>query len=187
MLAVLLILGIAGGAYALRREDSGAGTVTTSQRCTPAPSTSPAAPAAAPPVQAAAPLRLPAPGQVQLRLLNGTGRNGLARTVGDELARRGFKVAAMGNAPRPLAGASRVYFGPGGRPAATLVAAHVTGALVTPVPTAARGAVDVVLGSAFTRLRTPVEVSAYVRKPTAPAASPAAPAAPRPAASPSCR
>jgi hypothetical protein len=70
----------------------------------------------------------------------------------------------MGNAPRPLVGASRVYYGPGGQPAALLLTAHVLGATVQPVPTAARGAIDVVLGSDFVRVRTPAETSAYAHQ-----------------------
>ena len=131
-------------------------------------------------------VRLPAPGQVSLRLLNGTGRDRLARTVADELARRGFQVSHTGNAPRGLVGASRVYYGPGGRPAALLVTAHVLGASVVPVSTAARGAVDVVLGSTFVRLRTPAETSAYARQLIStgvPASKPPA----KPERSPSCR
>ena len=174
LLVLLLLAGAAGGAYLLRREDRGAGAVTAKARCTPPPAATPSAGAPAP--VKAAPLRLPQPAQVGLRLLNGTGRNGLARTVGDELARRGFTVVGMGNAPRPLAGASRVYFGPGARAAATLVSAHVLGAEIQAVPTAGKGAVDVVLGSRFVRLRTAPEVSAYARGLT----TGPAPAAPTP-------
>jgi hypothetical protein len=101
---------------------------------------------------------------VRLRLLNGNGKALLARSVGNELARRGFKVTAMGNAPRPLQGVSRVYYGPGGRSAALLASAQVSGATIVPVPTAARGAIDVVLGSSFVRLRTPPEATAYARE-----------------------
>jgi hypothetical protein len=189
LLVVALVAAIATGAYLLRREDTGAGTTTASARCTPAPAA--ALPSAAPPAAAKpTPQRLPAPAQVRFRLLNGSGRNALARTVGDELARRAFKVVGMGNAPRPLTGASRVYFGPGGRPAALLVSAQVLGSSVVPVPTAGRGAVDVVLGSTFVRLRTPPEAAAYAHQLAtvgAPTTVPAATAAPRPTPSASCR
>lgn len=185
VLAVVLVLAVAGVAYALHREDRGAGTVTATARCAtaaPAPT-----PVRASPTKATAAVRLPAPGQVQLRLLNGSRRDLLARSVGNELARRGFRVTAMGNAPRPLQGASRVYYGPGARPAALLVSAHVLGSTVQPVPTAAKGAVDVVLGSAFVRLRTGAESSAYARRISAGTSAAVQPSVPRPAASPTCR
>jgi hypothetical protein len=131
-------------------------------------------------------VRLPAPGQVTLRLLNGTGRDRLARMVADELARRGFRVTHTGNAPRALVGASRVYYGPAGRPAALLVSAHVLGSSVVPVPSAGRGAVDVVLGSGFVRVRTPTETAAYIRALTT-TGVPVPQPSPKPVASPSCR
>jgi hypothetical protein len=174
VLTIVAVLAVAAGAYALHHRGGSPAPVAASTPC-PSPQASPLPKLA----KAAAPVRLPAAGQVSLRLLNGTGRDRLARVVGDELARRGFHVAGMGNAPRPLAGPSRVYYGPGGRPAALLVTAHVLGATVQPVPTAAHGAIDVVLGSAFVRVRTPAETSAYVHQlgtagVPAPAPSPAA-------------
>jgi hypothetical protein len=186
--AVLLVAGIALGAYWIRRDDSSPSTVTAGARC-PSAAPSPTARAAAVTAPAkAAPVRLPAPGQVALRLFNGTTRAKLALTVGNELARRGFRVTGFTNAPKPLTGGSRVYFGPGGRPAATLVSAHILGSQIVPVPTAGRGAVDAVLGSTFVRLRTPAEVSAYARQ-LAAGRVPAAPtpAAPAPVPSPTCR
>jgi hypothetical protein len=183
VLAVLVVAGVAAGAYALTQR-TGEGTPVSSRSGCPTPSpavsASPGAPAKAVAV------RLPAPGQVALRLLNGAGRDKLAKAVGDELARRGFKVTATGNAPRPLVGASRVYYGPGGRPAALLASAHVLGSSVVPVPKAGRGAVDVVLGSTFVRLRTAPEVSVYARQ-IATGSPPPAPVAPTPAPTPTCR
>ena len=132
-------------------------------------------------------MRLPAPGQVGLRLLNGSSRDLLARSVASELVRRGFRVAATGNAPRPLAGASRVYYGPGARPAALLLSAHVLGASVQPVANAARGAVDVVLGSSFVRLRTVAEATSYARTIATGSALAGRSGSARPAASPTCR
>ena len=189
VVAVVLVVAVATGAYLLRRDDSSTGAVASASRC---PSPSAAAPVKAAPARVAAPVRLPAPGQVGLRLLNGTGRDGLARTVGNELARRGFKVTAMGNAPKALVGASRVYFGPGGRPAALLVSTHVLGGSVVPVPSAGHGAVDVVLGSTFMRLRTPAEASAYASNLAStgiatPKSAALKPTIPKSATSPSCR
>lgn len=189
VLAVLLVAAVALGTYWLRRDNGTTGTTDAGARCpSVAPSVAASTPAAVTPPARATPVRLPAPGQVSLRLLNGTGRAKLALTVGNELARRGFRVAGFTNAPRPLVGASRVYFGPGGRPAALLVSAHLLGSQIVPVPTAGRGAVEAVLGSTFVRLRTPPEVSAYARQ-LAAGAAPAAPkpASPAPSASPACR
>jgi hypothetical protein len=187
VLAVLAVAGIAAATYAYEQNNQDTAESSPPVACASSvPSTAPSAkpaPAAAAKVTA---IRLPAPGQVSLRLLNGTGRDRLARGVAVELARRGFRVTQTGNAPRPLTGASRVYYGPGGRPAALLASAHVLGSSVVPVPSAARGAVDVVLGSTFVRLRAPAEVTAYVHQLTTtgvPAPRPSA----KPAPSPSCR
>ena len=184
VVAVLLVVAVAAGAYALQQRagDGDDKRVIFSGGCT---STSTAAPASGSPAPAAR-VRLPAPAQVRLRLLNGTPRDGLARTVANELARRGFAVSATGNAPRPLVGTSRVYYGPGARPAALLASAHVLGSSVVPVPKAARGALDVVIGSEFVRLRTPAEASAFARG-LAAGSPPAAPPAATPAPSPTCR
>jgi hypothetical protein len=161
VLAVVAVVAVAAGSYWLRRDDNPPGALTSSSCPSAAASV---APSPAAPARAVTPVPFPAPAQVGLRLLNGTGRDGLARSVGDELARRGFRVVAMGNAPHPLVGASRVYYGPGARPAALLLSAHVLGSSVVPVPSAGRGAVDVVLGSTFVRLRTAPEASAYAHQ-----------------------
>ena len=86
----------------------------------------------------------------------------------------------------PLPGRSQVRFGPGGRPGATLLSAHVSGSALVPAPRSPRGSVDLVLGSAFVRLRTPAEVTAALRLPPAgpAAAGPAAARPARPAATP---
>jgi hypothetical protein len=187
LLAVVLVVAVAIGAYLIRRDDDTAGATPAAARC---PSAAPTGKASIAPAPAkAAPVRLPAPGQVSVRpLLNGTGRAHLALTVGNELARRGFRVAGMGNAPQSLVGASRVYFGPGGRPGALLVSAHVLGSQVVPRPTAGAGSIQLVLGSGFVRLRTPPEVSAYARQ-LAAGSVPAAPqpASPTPGPTASCR
>jgi hypothetical protein len=182
LLAVACVAAVGGGAWALRRDD-GAAPDRLSSSPTPTACPSAAATAPAPTARPAAPVVLPAPGQVTFRLLNGTPRDGLGRTVGDALAARGFRVKSTGNAPKALAGASRVYFGPGGRPGAQLVAIHVIGAVLSPVPNAPKGAIDVVLGTGFVRLRTPAEVTSFaarVRAGTAPVAAPAATVVPTP-------
>jgi hypothetical protein len=177
-LAVVLAAAVAAGAYALRRDESPDAAAVPTRPCQTQTTT---------PAPALVPVRLPAPTQVQLRLLNGNGKDLLARSVGNELARRGFKVTATGNAPRPLQGVSRVYYGPGGRPAALLASAQVSGATVVPVPNAARGAIDVVLGSSFVRLRTPAEATAYARELSAGKLPIATSTSAKPQPSPTCR
>jgi hypothetical protein len=183
---VLLVLAAGGAWYATNRPSSGGVPQAAGCPSPGAPAAVPSASPAASPAQAApVPIALPAPGQVQMVLLNGSGRSLLARSVGNELAARGFRVAGMGNAPG-LAGPTRVSFGPGGRPAAMLVVAHILGAQLVPVPTAARGALDVVLGTGFQRLRTPAEATAYASTLSAgTVAAPAATPSPTPAAVPS--
>ncbi|MCA1710337.1 MAG: LytR C-terminal domain-containing protein [Actinobacteria bacterium] len=164
LLGALLVAAIAVGAYVLQREDDAAGQVSSAARC---PS---AAPVPSPQAARGKPVVLPAPRTVKLLLLNGTGRDGLARTVGNELARRGFTVGGMGNAPRPLAGATLVTYGASSGPAAQLVGAQIIGAKVQ--ARKGPGGVEVTLGSSFVRLRTPAEVSAYVRSLGKPVAAP---------------
>ena len=188
LLALLLLAGLTGGAFLLRRGGDGGddnGERLASGPCgTPAPAAlrlvSSRRTAAQPVAQA-----LPAPAAVRLRLFNGTARDGLARTVGEALAARGFAVLSTVNAPGPLPGRSQVRFGPGGRPGATLLSAHVSGSTIVPVPGAPRGSVELVLGSAFVRLRTPAEVTAALRAPARSVAARPAPArtAPVPTAS----
>lgn len=154
----VLLAALGGGASLLQRADDEAGARLAQARC-PSPTVRAAAGTAARPV--AAPL--PAPGQVRLVLRNGTQRDGLGRTVGDALAARGFAVLSTGNAPGPVAGPAQVRFGPRARQGATLLAAHVLGAQLRPVPALPPGTVQLYLGTSFVRLRTPAETAAYVR------------------------
>jgi len=147
----VLVVVLVGAALLLRRDDAKVPTRLVQQPC-------PQQSAAAPPAR---PVALPQPRQVRLALLNGTSRNGLAKSVGDELAARGFVVTAQGNAPAALAGPSRVVFGPGAAPAATVVSRWVLGSVTVGGPRVARGTVEVTLGSAFQRLATPAEVASF--------------------------
>ena len=178
-LAVLLLAATSGGAYLLQRDDSKVPQrlATTPRTCptSAAPAKTPAnTPANTPPKA----LAHPAPKQVRLMLLNGTPRNGLAKTVADQLAAAGFVVTGQGNAPAALSGASTVTFGKGGTFAGTLVSHWVLGSRLVGDPKAAPGTVRVVLGSAFRRLATPAEAAAAAKPATGrPAgASPVVPA-----------
>jgi hypothetical protein len=82
-----------------------------------------------------------------------------------------------------------VRFGPRGRQGATLVAAHVLGAQLRPVPALPPGTVQLYLGTSFVRLRTQAETTAYVKALQAPkpAAKPKPKPSPEPAAPVPCR
>jgi hypothetical protein len=167
-LVVLLLAAAGGGAYLLQRDDS-----KVPQRLATTPKSCPttAVPAKTP----AQPVALPAPKQVRLMLLNGTPRNGLAKTVADQLAAAGFVVTGQGNAPAALRGASTVTFGSGGSLAGTLVSHWVLGSRLVGNPKAAPGTVQVVLGSTFRRLATPAEAAAAAKAATRQPAGPGVP------------
>ncbi|MCW2622223.1 MAG: hypothetical protein JWL64_1825 [Frankiales bacterium] len=136
--------------------------------------TSDAAPAVVCPTTAPAQPGLPAPAAVTVRLLNGTARDGLGAAVAADLTARGFVVGTPANAPAPNPGRARVGYAAADLPAAQLLAAQVLDADVAVDPAVVPGSVDLVLGDAFARLRTPEESAAVV-------AALAPPAAPRPA------
>jgi hypothetical protein len=167
--ALLLVAVGVGAAYLLRHDDGTVKDRLATTTPTPKACVTTSSPAAA---AAASVMALPKPQQVRLALLNGTSRNGLAKTVGDQLAALGFVVTAQANAPAALNGASTVTFGTGAQPAGTLVSHWVLGARLIGNPKVPRGTVQVVLGSAFQRLATPAEAAA------AAAPSPAASSAP---------
>lgn len=173
-LLVLVLLVVAGGGalWLLKRDDTQAPSRRqTAASGAPAAAATPTPCVTAPPAPAR-PVVLPAPGTVKLVLLNGTPRNGLGRSVGNQLAARGFKVAGTGNAPRPQAGPTTVVFGPGAQPGAMVVARAILGSTLAGNPKAPAGTLQVVLGTTFTRLRTPAEVAALGRTAVPPAAKP---------------
>jgi hypothetical protein len=162
---VLLLAVGAGGAYALQRDDKGAPQRLTTVSPTKAPCVTPTSA----PAQAVA---VPQPQQVRLVLLNGTPRNGLAKTIGDQLAAAGFTITAQGNAPKGVVGDSVVQYGKGALPAGILVSRWVQGSHVAADAKLPAGAVQLVLGSGFARLSTPAEVAAAAQVvPTAPSAA----------------
>lgn len=163
VLAVVVLVAIAGGGYYLLSSPG--------DGARPGPSCGSVAPSSRP-------VRALSPAAVHLRVLNGTGRTGLAKTTGALLHARGFAVDAVGNTG-PTRGAPVLRYGAGGRPAAELVALYLTSATLVP-DARVRGGVDLVLGSGFTRLRAPAEVTAAAKARNARAAG-----SPRP--SPTCR
>ncbi|MGN6244995.1 MAG: LytR C-terminal domain-containing protein [Motilibacteraceae bacterium] len=174
VLAVLLVLvllaAVAAAAWWYLLRD---GSTSTTPAAAPTPTCTPTATATASPTPSFLPgTPLPA-GKVDVRVLNGTPRSGLAKTVGDQLAARGFHVVAIGNdtAKRAVTAPAEVRYGKGGASAALTVAAQVPGAV--PVLDRRTGAtVDLVLGSGYAALRAPAQASA--------AATPVRPAKPAP-------
>ena len=156
-LALVVLAALGGGAYWLFVRDDGPAPLadTLAVACPP-----PAAPA-----PAATPEELTRPSAVRFVLLNGTDRDGLAQRTGDALAARSFVVARTGNPPSPLQGPSRVYYGPGALPAATLLVAQVEGAQLVARPMARRGTLELVLGSGFERLSSPAQAEAALAAP----------------------
>lgn len=167
-LGLLLVAAGAAAAWYLRKDDTGvparlAVAPTCAPTATPTPST-------VPPPRAVV---LPQPPAVTLSVLNGTNRSLLAKHVADALAAQGFRVTGQGNSRTALTGASQVVYGPGATLQARTAALWVPGAAVVPNPRAPRGSVQVVLGSAFTRLATPAEAAAARRGPApTPSAAP---------------
>lgn len=101
-------------------------------------------------------------GRVQLRVYNGTDREGLAKQVSDQLRGRGFVVLAADNDPlvdiRAVAGSAEVRYGPKGATQAELVRRQVPGAkLYRDVREDA--VVDLALGAGYKRLSTQAELA----------------------------
>lgn len=158
LVGLLVVLAVAAAVYVLVFRHAGPATLT--QRCrTPAPSHSATA---------------PSPAAISVRVLNSTKRDNLAHQVAGVLGQRGFVVTQVGNAadPSPLPGAAELRYGSAGAAAAKVLAVQLP--TVALVPDArADASVDLVLGTAFDRLRTPAEVAAVATPPPAGPRSPA--------------
>ncbi|MFH7598412.1 LytR C-terminal domain-containing protein [Streptomyces racemochromogenes] len=139
----------------------GKGTAAAAKDCpTKAPaSASPAGAANPGPAASGAPaVVLPQPGQITVNVYNATPRAGLAKAVGDELKKRGFTVAHVGNAPADF---DKKVPGPGillGSPRTDKAAYSVLGtqlAGVTQQTDTREGAdIDLILGDSFKDLNT---------------------------------
>lgn len=91
------------------------------------------------------------PGSVEVAVMNGTGVDGHAHEVADQLAAAGFGVGQTGNAPGGPVERTTVRFGAGAEADADLVARHLTaGATVSEDPALADGAVVLDVGADFT-------------------------------------
>jgi hypothetical protein len=102
----------------------------------------------------AIPARLkPIPSEVQVNVYNTTYKTGLAKTVADAVAARGFKVKDVSNDPlRTMQlGTAVIRYGEQGDLAAALLKGHVPGAQLVK-DTRADSSLDLVIGNAYTGL-----------------------------------
>jgi hypothetical protein len=88
---------------------------------------------------------------IPLRVLNASGRTGLAGTTATELTGRGFVVAEVGNYTIDLDTGPRILFGEAGLAGAYTLAATVPDALLL-LDTRTDASVDLVLGAAYEAL-----------------------------------
>ncbi|MFJ6571259.1 LytR C-terminal domain-containing protein [Streptomyces sp. NPDC091292] len=99
---------------------------------------------------------LPRPGGIKVNVLNATPRSGLAKQTADELKKRGFAIGQVGNASKEydkkVAGTG-IVLGPkaAAEGALPVLAAQLAGA-EQKTDARAGGDVDLILGTAFTRL-----------------------------------
>lgn len=106
------------------------------------------------------PARLkPTPSEVKVNVYNTTYKTGLAKTVADAVAARGFKVKDVSNDPlRTLQmGTAVIRYGEEGDLAATLLQGHVPDAQLVKDDRLGAG-VDLVIGNAFTELTPSADV-----------------------------
>lgn len=126
------------------------------------------------------PAPLPSPPTIGLTVYNATPKGGLARVTADEMAKRGFHVIKFSNAPfeyeKKVAVPALVVAGPAGEQAARVVSTQVAGSTVKIDPKRAGPAVDLVIGTAYTKLADPKDAAKALT----------AVASPTPAPSPSC-
>jgi hypothetical protein len=100
------------------------------------------------------PARLkPIPSEVSVNVYNTTYKTGLAKTVADQLATRGFRIKEVSNDPQRTLqlGTAIIRYGEEGDLAATLLKGHIPGAQLVKDSRAGAG-VDLVLGNAYTAL-----------------------------------
>jgi LCP family protein required for cell wall assembly len=97
-----------------------------------------------------APAATVAPSTVTVRVLNGSGVAGQARTAADRMHSAGFTVANFATAPAVRQGSSLVAYGPGLETAAKTVAAHLGGPVVLKSDKQAGSVVVVTTGTGFT-------------------------------------
>ncbi|MFI6470397.1 LytR C-terminal domain-containing protein [Streptomyces sp. NPDC050516] len=123
-----------------------------------------------------APQALPKPAQITVNVYNATPRAGLAKTVADELKKRGFAIGKVGNAPEAydkkvpgngiLLGAPAAAGGP-----FSVLGAQLKGA--TPkTDTRNTPDIDLILGTTFADLNTPKDADTALAALAKPAPAP---------------
>jgi len=107
------------------------------------------------------------PRRVKVRVYNATEKGGLARTVADQLRRRGFSIAATSNDPlsdtREVSGVGEVRYGSSGAQQAVLVSWQFPGIRLAEDPRT-DAIVDIAVGPGFRRLATAAQVTQAKRK-----------------------
>jgi LCP family protein required for cell wall assembly len=123
-----------------------------------------------------APSSAVAPSSVHVRVLNGSGVNGLAAKTLTSLEQAGFVGAGTANSPQGQIPTSQIRYPTGSTAAATLLSTYDPGARLVVDNTVPAGTVEFVLGRAFTGLTTPTTAA-----PATPSATPSTtPAGPQP-------
>ena len=151
LVAVLLVLALAGAGWWLWQRDADEPVATADRSACPTPS---APPAVVPPAE------------VKVNVYNATERRGLAAKVATQLRKRGFQVAQVDNDPleRRVTGVAEVrHSEPGAAPARTVVAQ--VGTVVAVPDQRTDASVDLVLGAGFRALQ-PVAAAAAALSPT---------------------
>jgi hypothetical protein len=87
------------------------------------------------------------PSSVSVRVLNGSGITGSARTLSDELTALGFLNGGYGNSSRTGVALTEVHTGPNDSAAGALVAAYLGGASVVKDDALPAGSVVVIVGT----------------------------------------
>jgi hypothetical protein len=118
----------------------------------------------------AIPARLkPIPSEVRVNVYNTTYKTGLAKTVADAVAARGFKVKDVSNDPQQTMqlGTAVIRYGEQGDLAAALLQGHVPGAELVR-DDRADATLDLVIGNAFTALTPTADVPPLPPRPKQP-------------------
>ncbi|QTE31641.1 LytR C-terminal domain-containing protein [Pengzhenrongella sicca] len=103
-------------------------------------------------------------GSVQVNVLNGTSRAGLATETSTALTERGFVVLGTGNSPTSVSGTARISFGAAGIGAAYTLAAQLDGPVLV-LDAREDATVDLAVGADYLNLLDP---AAVVLDPAAP-------------------
>ena len=120
------------------------------------------------------------PPEVKLRVVNGSGQDGIAAAVLDEFKRIGFKGAGSGNDARGTVAGTEVRYRPGESAKGRLLLTYLPSARLVEDPALKKTDVAVVLGADFTSIVTPAAAPTTATTPTtSPPASAGAPAEPQ--------